>query len=139
MQEKFSPVSAERKKDILHYAEKYGNRAAASFYSIHLGTISRWKRQSCTPSVAKKAKRRGCKEILSSQEIRRLELALLRNPFLTDAELAAKVGNKICARTAGNYIKSSSLKFVRGDVKYDEPATFTQNHVREGEKFLKVV
>ena len=133
------PVSAERKKDILHYADKYGRRAAAHFYSIHPMTISRWKRQSHTPLIAKTPKQRGCKRMLSHKEIRRLELALVSDPSLTNAELAAKVGNKISPRTAGRYIKSSSLKFVQGDVKYDEPETFTTKHVAEGEQFLKTV
>lgn len=134
-----TPVSAKRKKDILHYAAKYGRSRAASFYSIHPTTISRWKRQSWTPFVAKKPKKRGPKKKLSSKEARKLELALLKDPFLTNAELVAKVGNKISPQAAGTYIKRSSLKFVHGDVKYDEPETFTNKHLAEGEQFLKVV
>lgn len=64
-----------------------------------------------------------------------MERALLRDPFLTNADLAAVVGNKITARAAGNYIRNSRHRFVSKLEQQDVEKTFTAANAREGEEF----
>lgn len=81
--------------------------------------------------------KRGRKKKLSSSQVKALETALLQNPFLTNVELARHLHGRISPSTAGRVIRQSAHNFVVGDIKYDDPDTFTVEHLHEAQAFLK--
>ena len=73
---------------------------------------------------------------LSASDVRKIERALLRDPFLSNDELAAVVGFKVTGRAVGNYVNRSHHNFVSKLVQEDAEATFTQKHKEEGMTFI---
>jgi hypothetical protein len=71
--------------------------------------------------------------------VKKLENALLNDPYKTNAELAEVVNNKISARAAGNYISKSPLEFKLKLETPDVEASFAPETVKEGLAFIRKI
>lgn len=128
------------RKYIIGKYEKHGERYVKAEFGVTKKAISRWRTlQRETGSLAPHFSERGRKPALSPQEVRRLERALINDPFLTNKELAHVVGNKITPRAAGYYVKNSSHRFVEKLEQLDVESAFTQRHVEEGNAFKQKI
>lgn len=125
---------------IIDQYEKRGEAYVQAEFGVSRKAISRWRTlQRRTGSLAPHFSESGRKAALSPPEVRRLERALLADPYMTNADLAAVVGNKITPRAAGNYVKNSAHRFVEKLEQLDVESAFTQRHVEEGEAFKKKI
>lgn len=125
---------------IIDLYEEHGEEYVKAEFGVTRFAINRWKTlQRGSGSLAPHYANRGRYPALTTAEVRRLERALVNDPFLTNRELAAKVGNKITPRAAGNYVKNSSLHFVSKLEQLDVEPTFTEAHAIEGSQFHKKV
>lgn len=124
------------RKLIIDLYEERGEGYIRAEFGVTRAAICRWRSlQRQTGSLAPHFSERGRKKKLTRAEVLRLERALLEDPFLTNRELAAKVGNKITPQVAGEYIRKSSHRFVSKLEQLDVETTFTARHVEEGTEF----
>jgi hypothetical protein len=65
--------------------------------------------------------------------------ALVKNPFATNAELAAVVKNKISPREAGRYIERSDMGFRWMGEEFDVEASFTPEVAQQGVAFMNQI
>lgn len=120
--------------------DQRGIRYTRDTYGINGSTVRRWKKlRIYTGSLSPQFRKCGKSACLSKTEIRKIERALLRDPFLTNQELADVVKNKVTARAVGNYINKSKCNFVWKLEQLDAEATFTQQHKEQGEEFIRKV
>lgn len=130
----------ENRSLIIDLYEKHGEAYVKAEFGVSRMAISRWRTlQLETGSFAPHFSERGRKPALSPPEVRRLERALLNDPYLTNSDLAAVVGNKITARAAGDYVKKSKHRFVEKLEQLDVESAFTQRHVDEGKAFKQKI
>src|SRR4051812_20025084 len=95
----------EVRRIIINQCNKYGAEWVNKEFNVSRRTVANWKKLlDTTGSLSPRFAERGRSVEPSPRDVKRLENALLADPYLTNAELAAKVGNKITPRTAGNYI-----------------------------------
>ncbi len=128
------------RKLIIDLYEEHGEAYIKAEFGVSRFAISRWRTLERTSgSLSPRYSECGRKHELSPPEIRRMERALVKDPFLTNRDLAALVENKISARAAGNYINNSSLRFVWKLEQLDVESSFSQKHVEEGEQFLEEI
>jgi len=124
---------------IKEYAS-HGETYIKSRYGATRVDVYRWKQlQIDTGSLAPRYGSSGRTRSLTTREVKKLERALLNDPFLTNTELAHKVNDKITPRAVGNYINRSSLGFVEKDEATDVEASFTPRVVAECKAFAAEV
>lgn len=125
---------------IVDFYERYGEASTKEEFGVTRYAINRWRTlQRDTGSLAPHYDRGGRLPALSPAEVRRLERALVNDPYLTNRDLAGVVGNKITPQAAGLYIKKSSLHFVQKLEQLDVEASFTERNAAEGTAFQKKV
>lgn len=128
------------RKLIIELYEQHGEKYVKVQFGVTRYAINRWKTlERDTKSLAPRFHLRGRHAALTPPEVRRLERALLHDPYLTNRDLATLVGNKISPRAAGNYVKNSSHRFVSKLEQQDVEATFKASHVDEGMEFHRRV
>lgn len=125
---------------IIEDYDKHGIRYTQQTYGISGRCVRKWKSlRISTGSLATTFKHCGRTRALCAAEIKKLERALLRDPFLTNDELAELVKKKVTGRAVGYYIKNSKYNFVWKLEQVDVEASFTQQHKKEGDDFLKKI
>src|SRR5688572_4871404 len=97
---------------ILQKYDKYGEKYVSEEFGVTGRTVRNWKRklaQSGTlePGFASSGRR----STLAPNDIKKLESELIKNPFATNAELAAKIKNKITPQGVGKVIAKSKHQF----------------------------
>lgn len=118
------------------YGEKYIKRR----YGIDRSHVKRWKElESSWGSLEPRYDQSGRKPELTPREEKKIIDALVADPFLTNTELAAKVGNKISPRAVGNYISRSSKGFTTKFEETDVERSFNPDVAKENKDFLKRV
>lgn len=123
---------------IIRQYERYGENFTISEYGVNRQRIERWRNLvDETGSLVPLFDLRGAKSKLLPQEIKRIEAGLIKDPYATNADLAALIGNKISAREAGNIIAKSSMNFKWVLEGVDLEESFTPEIVEEGKAFLK--
>jgi transposase len=125
---------------IIREYNQYGENYIKRRYGIDRSDISRWKDlKNLWGSLEPRYYESGRTPSLTKQEEKKLIKALLDDPFMTNAELAAKVGNKISARGAGNYVSRSAMGFTTKMEETDVEKSFDAEVVKENKEFLKQV
>jgi transposase len=79
------------------------------------------------------------KRKLDSDEQARLYSSLDRNPFATNQQLRARVGNKIAASTVSRYLARAKPPFTAKVAQDQEPEELTENWKEEARKWLRGV
>jgi transposase len=79
------------------------------------------------------------KRKLNSAEQARLCSSLDRNPFATNQQLRARVGNKIAARTVSLYLARAKPPFTAKVAQDQEPEELSENWKEEARKWVKGV
>lgn len=126
------------RKLIIDLYEERGEAYTRAEFGVTRSAISRWKDLNRrTGSLSPLFSERGRHAALSPPEVRKLERALLADPFLTNRELAERVGNKVSPQVAGEYVRKSAHRFVTKLEQLDVEAAFTERHVEEGKAFAK--
>ena len=128
---------AVRGKIIKQY-NKYGEKFTKQEYGVNRMRVHRWKvlkRSTCSlsPSFAD----RGSKSSLSPRDIKKLETALIHDPYATNSQLANKIQNKVTPQEVGKIIKKSSLGFTWKLEQVDVEEAFSPEVSKEGKEFLK--
>jgi transposase len=100
------------RKMLIRQYDKHGKEFILSEYGVSDRSVRRWKKLwkesgSLGTSYAASAKRSS----LSPKEMARLERELIKNPYATDAELAANIKNKISPRAVGKALAKSKHQF----------------------------
>lgn len=128
------------RKMLIRQFDKYGKDFVYREYGVSDRTIRRWKSLlrevgSLGTRYANGAKR----STLSPKEMARLERELIKDPHATNAELAAKIKNKISPRAVGKALKKSKHQFVWKLESVDVEDTFNADVVAETKKFFTKV
>lgn len=115
-----------------------GERYIIKRYGVSRKTIYNWQHLiqssgSLQPRYDLSAK----KPSLTAAEIKKVEITLIADPFLTDAELAKVVNFKVTPRAIGNYIKKSHHQFVRKSEETDVEMSFHPDVVQENNDFIE--
>ena len=79
------------------------------------------------------------KRKLDSAEQARLYSSLDRNPFTTNQQLRARVGNKIAASTVSRYLARAKPPFTAKVAQDQEPEELTEDWKEEARKWLRGV
>ena len=109
-------------------------------YRVSRRDVLNWKKlKANTGSLKPQSHKSGRRHSLAQREVKKLIDALLSNPYATNAQLAAKVGNKISAREAGRYVEESDLQFEWQDEEFDVEMSFTPEVANEGLAFKKKI
>ena len=125
---------------IIKQYNKYGGKWIEDEYRVSRQDVVNWKKlKSETGSLKPRSHETGRLPELSPREETKLINALLKDPYATNADLAAVVGNKISPWTAGQYVKKSNLDFQWYDEEFDVEVSFTQEVANEGVAFLKQI
>ena len=77
------------------------------------------------------------KRKLNNAEQARLYSSLDRNPFATNQQLRARVGNKIAASTVSRYLARAKPPFTAKVAQDQEPEELTEDWKEEARKWLK--
>lgn len=109
-------------------------------YHVSRRDVANWKKlKSETGSLKPLMDKTGRHQVLAPREEDRMIKALVKNPYATNAELAAVVKNKISPREAGRYVEKSELDFRWLGEEFDVEASFTPTVVSEGLNFIKEI
>jgi hypothetical protein len=130
----------EVRRIIIDQYNRRGAQWVENEYGVTRRKVARWKKLLAdTGTLSPRFHERGRNVELAPREIKKLENALLDDPFLTNAELAAKVGNKITPRSAGNYIANSPLEFKMKFESPDVEASFSRETAQQCKQFMTEV
>jgi transposase len=125
---------------IIKQYNKYGAEWIEKEYGVSRKDVANWKKlKADTGSLKPRMSETGRPQVLSEREEKRMTKALVKNPFATNAELAAVVKNKISPREAGRYIEKSDLDFKWLGEEFDVEASFTQEAADQGATFMKQI
>jgi len=140
MPARYNTRDPEIRRLIIDQYNKHGSQYVEKEFGVSRQDVANWKTLLATSgSLQPKSQLSGRNVELSPREIRKLERALLKNPYLTNVELAAVVGNKISPRSAGNYISRSPLGFKTKFESPDVEASFTPEVAKQGLEFIKQI
>ncbi len=81
----------------------------------------------------------GRRPSLSPKEMKKLESKLIKNPFATNAELAAEIKNKITPQAVGKVVKKSAHQFTWKLEEVDVEASFSPEVAKQGREFFAKV
>lgn len=114
-----------------------GIQAFEKKWEISGRVVREWKRlKSDTGSTEPRYSHLGRPHSLSPTEEKRMEKFLIKNPYASNADLAAFMKNRISAREAGRLIDQSPRGFVWKLEQEDVEASFTKKHYDDGRKFI---
>lgn len=123
---------------IINEYNKEGAIFVEKKYGVARRNVQNWKKLlASTGSLAARYDHSGRQPDLTAREIKKLENFLIDDPFATNAELAAIVGNKVTPRGAGNYISRSTLGFTKKLESRDVETSFTPETTQLGLAFMK--
>jgi hypothetical protein len=122
---------------LIDQYDDLGIQAFERKWEISGRVVREWKRlRETTGSTEPQYSHLGPPHSLSPSEENRMEKFLIKNPYASNADLAAFVKNKISARQAGRIIDHSPRGFVWKLEQEDVEASFTKKHYDDGRKFI---
>lgn len=122
---------------VVKQYDSYGEQFIIREYGVNRERVRQWKELFAKfGSFAPRSGQSGTKSLLSPKDIRIIEAELIANPYATNAELAAKIKNKVSPREVGNIIKKSEHQFTWKLESRDVEQTFDPQIVEEGKKFM---
>jgi transposase len=138
VQNPINTADPRNRKLIIELYEERGEEYIRERFGVTRFAIARWRElERQYGSLAPHYQERGRHAALSPKEVKVMERALLKDPLLTNRDLAALVQNKVSSQVAGEYIRNSELRFVTKLEQLDVETAFTQRHVEEGREFHK--
>jgi transposase len=140
MVSRYNTRDPEVRRIIIDQYHKHGAEYVEKEFGVSRQSVANWKSLlATTGSLQPRFHLRGRHSELSKREIKKLENALLADPYMTNADLAAVVGNKISAQAAGNYISKSPLGFSTKLETPDVEPSFTPEVAEECTTFIKQI
>ena len=128
------------RKIIIRQYDKYGKEFVYREYGVSDRSVRRWKRlKSATGSLGTRFAACGKRSSLTPNEKAKLERELIKNPFATNAELAAKIKNKITPQAVGKVISKSKYQFTWKLEGVDVEESFSPEVVAETRKFFNKI
>jgi transposase len=125
---------------IIRQFNEYGKEFVLKEYGVSDRTIRNWKkRKAVTGSLEPGFAACGTHSTLAPGDIKTLERALIKNPFATNAELSAKIKNKITPQAVGKVIANSELEFTWKLESVDVEETFNADVVKETKRFFNKI
>lgn len=125
---------------LIQKYDKYGEKYVYDEFGVAGGTVRKWKiRRSQIGSLETGYAASGLRSTLTPQDITKLEKALVKDPFATNAELAAKIKNKISARQVGNVIAKSEHQFSWKLEQVDVEQSFSPEVAKQTHKFFNKI
>ncbi len=122
---------------VVKQYDSYGEQFIIREYGVNRERVRQWKELFTNfGSFAPRSGQSGTMSFLSSKDIRKIEAELIANPYATNAELAAKIKNKVSPREVGNIIQKSEHQFTWKLESRDVEQTFDPQIVEEGKKFM---
>jgi hypothetical protein len=117
-----------------------GERAFEVQWDMSARSVRNWRKlKSVAGTTQPRFSHMGQPHKLSAKEIHRMEQRLIRNPFMTNEELAAVVKNKITPQQAGNIINQSAQGFRWMLEQEDVEKSFTKENYEAGRKFVNSI
>jgi len=122
---------------IIRQYDTQGKRFVQKEYGVSDRTIRNWKRLKITTgSLNPGFASCGNRSTLAPGDMKKIESELIKDPFATNAELAAKIKNKITPSAVGKAIKKSEHHFTWKLESVDVEETFNADVVNETKKFF---
>ena len=140
---RYEQLQPQLQRDIVHDYRRgvrgHGYIAIAQKHQLPVPTvqsvIARAERAGGNPVAPRGHKKRK----LNSAEQAKLCSSLDRNPFATNQQLRARVGNKIAASTVSRYLARAKPRFTAKVAQDQEPEELTDNWREEARKWLRGV
>ena len=131
--------TATRNRIIKQY-DKYGEKFTKEEYGVDRHRVGRWKvlKANFDTSAARFADS-GNRSSLAPRDKRKLESALVSDPFASNKKLATKIKNKISPRQVGRVIAKSPLEFTTKLEQLDVEQSFSPEVFQEGRSFMKEI
>ncbi len=128
------------RKILIRQYDKYGKEFIYREYGVSRRSIQRWKKLkvekgSLGTSFAACAKL----STLTPGDIKKIEKELIKNPYATNAELSAKIKNKITPQGIGKAIAKSKYQFTWKLEGVDVEETFNADVIAETKKFFNKI
>ena len=138
---RYEQLQPQLQRDIVHDYRRgvrgHGYIAIAQKHQLPVPTvqsvIARAERAGGNPVAPRGHKKRK----LNSAEQAKLCSSLDRNPFATNQQLRARVGNKIAASTVSRYLARAKPRFTAKVAQDQEPEELTDNSREEARKWLR--
>lgn len=128
------------RKMLIRQYDKYGKEFIINEYGVSDRSIRRWKKLkaengSLGTRYAASAKRSS----LTPKDFSKLEKELIKNPYATNAELSAKINNKITPRAVGKALSKSQYQFTWKLEGVDVEESFNADVIAETKKFFNKI
>lgn len=128
------------RKMLIQKYDKYGETYVHKEFGVTGGAVRKWKRMLAqTGSLSPRFASSGKKSTLTPKDRRTLEKELIKNPFATNSELAAKIKNKISPRSVGRVIAKSEHQFTWKYEGVDVEESFSPDVARQGHSYFSKV
>lgn len=125
---------------IIRQYDEHGKEFVLKEYGVSDRTIRNWKRLTATTGSLKPGFAAcGKHSTLTPGDMKKVEKELIKNPYATNAELSAKIKNKITPRAMGKVIKKSKHQFTWKLESVDVEETFNADVVKETQKFFNKI
>jgi transposase len=125
---------------LIRKYDKYGEKYVHEEFGVTGSAVRKWKRLLAqTGSLETGFAASGRRSTLSPKEIGKLESELIKNPYATNAELAAKIRNKITPRAVGKVIAKSRHQFTWKLEGVDVEESFSPEVAKRGHAFFDKV
>jgi transposase len=128
------------RKLLIRQYDKYGKEFISQEYGVSDRSIRRWKKLKAEKgSLGTGFAACGKHSSLTPQDIKKIEKELIKNPYATNAELSAKIKNKISPQAVGKAIAKSDYQFTWKFEGVDVEETFNADVVAETKKFFNKI
>jgi transposase len=128
------------RKMLIRQYDKHGKEFIYREYGVSSRSIRRWKSlKKSSGSLGTRYAASAKKSTLTPQELKTLEKELIKRPYSTNAELAAKIKNKITPQAVGKALKKSKHQFTWKLEEVDVEETFTAEVIAENKKFFNKI
>ena len=128
------------RKLIIGQYNKYGYEFIKKEYGVSERSVRRWKSiKRASGSLGTRYAACGKHSSLTPNEKAKLERELIKNPFASNTELAAKIKNKITPRAVGKVIAKSKHQFQWKLEQVDVEESFSPEVVAGTEKFFNKI
>jgi transposase len=125
---------------IIRQYDTHGKKFVLKEYGVTDRTIRNWKRLKTTTGTLEPGFAAcGRHSTLAPGDMKKIEKELIKNPFATNTELAAKIKNKISPSAVGKALKKSEHQFTWKLESVDVEETFNADVVKETQKFLNKI
>jgi transposase len=126
-----------RAEVLAAHLEGQSIRSLAREFKVPRATVHRWVSDAEAIGAPRPARQIGRPRLLSESEEKALLGHLAKNPYLSNEELASKLGNKIAPRTVSHYLKRQPVPYTQHEPRDDITGLDDARVVRESRLYLR--